>query len=84
MSKVLFWVVVIFVGLLVMRLAARHAAHRNNPRRNPKSTRRQCQRNRVETMVQCAHSGVHLPSDEAIHSLGKHWCSVEHARLGPH
>jgi len=87
MSKVLFWVVVILVGLLAMRLAARHAAHRNQPRQRTKSRpksapRTGAPRKQAETIVQCDYCGVHVPANEAIHSLGKHWCSVEHARLG--
>ncbi len=78
MSKILFWVVIILVALLVMRLLARHSAASKSrvqpPRRKgPK---------RFETMVQCARCGVHLPSDEAVHSHGNTWCSQEHARLG--
>jgi len=79
MSKLLFWVVVILIGLLVMRLLARHAAGRTH---RPAATPKRRAPKRYEAMVQCAHCGVHLPSTEALHYHGQHWCSPEHARLG--
>jgi uncharacterized protein len=35
-----------------------------------------------ETMVQCAHCGIHFPASEAVTSLsGAVFCSTEHLRL---
>jgi len=34
-------------------------------------------------LVGCAHCGVLLPRAEARGALGRHYCSEEHARLGP-
>jgi uncharacterized protein len=78
MSKILFWVVVILVALLVMRLLARHSVASKSRAQPPgrKGPRR------FEAMVQCAHCGVHLPAGEAVHVNGNTWCSHEHARLG--
>lgn len=36
-----------------------------------------------ERMVACAHCGVHIPESESLASLGSHYCSEEHRRLGP-
>lgn len=36
-----------------------------------------------ERMVACAHCGVHIPESESLASLGNHYCSEEHRRLGP-
>ena len=83
MGKLLIWVIVILAVMVVMRIvaarnsAARHAAktpHRT-PARKPGS-------GPVESMVRCAHCGVHLPRSEAVLIAGKTWCSNEHARLG--
>ena len=82
MSKLLFWIVVILVGLLAMRLAARHAAKKSARTARPQRSRTKGPKP-VETMVQCAHCGVHLPAKEAVHTLGHYWCSTDHARLGP-
>ncbi|KAF1047243.1 MAG: hypothetical protein GAK35_00749 [Herbaspirillum frisingense] len=36
----------------------------------------------AETMVQCAHCGIHFPVSEAVvHASGAHYCSEEHRRL---
>lgn len=80
MSKLLFWIVVVLVVLLVMRLTARHAAARHH-RASP-TPRRPGAPKRYDTMVQCAHCGVHLPAADALHYHGKTWCSREHAQLG--
>ena len=80
MSKLLFWVGVILVALVVMRILARQSAARQRQSARPSPRKAQ---KRYETMVQCAHCGVHLPAKEALHSQGKIWCSQEHARLGP-
>ncbi|MET0216609.1 MAG: PP0621 family protein [Burkholderiales bacterium] len=34
-----------------------------------------------ESMVRCAHCGVHLPRSESISTGGKFFCSAEHRRL---
>lgn len=33
-----------------------------------------------ESMVQCAHCGVHLPLSESIESHGRRFCCTAHAR----
>jgi uncharacterized protein len=35
-----------------------------------------------ESMVRCAHCGVHFPSAEAVTLEGRDYCSEEHRRLG--
>jgi len=38
----------------------------------------------VESMVQCAHCGVHLPSGEAFKNpQGQAFCSAAHLQAGP-
>lgn len=37
-----------------------------------------------QAMVSCAHCGLHLPQPDALEGEGgRHYCSVEHRRLGP-
>lgn len=79
MSKLLFWVVVIVVALLAMRLLARSAVPRQ---RRPKPTPRRTTPRRVQSMVPCAHCGVHLPATEAVTQSGVSYCCAEHARAG--
>ncbi|GIX23070.1 MAG: hypothetical protein KatS3mg122_0301 [Caldimonas sp.] len=41
-------------------------------------------RARPQTMVDCAHCGLHLPRDEAITGDdGRHYCSAAHRLAGP-
>lgn len=38
----------------------------------------------AQAMVACAHCGLHLPQPDAVEGEGdRHYCSVEHRRLGP-
>lgn len=38
----------------------------------------------AQPMVSCAHCGLHLPQPDALEGEGgRHYCSVEHRRLGP-
>jgi uncharacterized protein len=51
------------------------------PRPKPSRFRRRSDSN-VETMVQCAHCGIHFPASEAVvHASGAYYCSEEHRRL---
>ncbi len=34
-------------------------------------------------MVKCAHCGIHIPKDEALHKDGLDYCSPEHRDAGP-
>lgn len=36
---------------------------------------------RIETMVSCAHCGLHIPQKEALQAQGKYFCSEEHRKL---
>lgn len=84
MNKVLFWVVIILGALILVRMLARKAAGKGPaPKVTPSQPASQAEDSPSESMVRCAHCGVHLPRSEAT-LLGDHsWCSSEHARLGP-
>ena len=82
MGKLFIWVVIILVVMVVMRIvAARNSTAQRQQTKAPPPARRPGQ-GPVESMVRCAHCGVHLPRSEAILIGGKTWCSNEHARLG--
>ena len=84
MGKLLIWVVIILAVMVVMRIvSARNSAKRSAAAKAPTSApARQPGSGPVESMVRCAHCGVHLPRSEALLIAGKTWCSNEHARLG--
>ena len=81
MGKLAFWFIVIVGGLIVARLLARQAGKENQPRPVRQAAPRSG-RGSPETMVRCAHCGIHLPRSEALLVGGKTWCSKEHAKLG--
>ena len=74
--KLLFWVAVIVVGVLWL---VRSGKSRSKPDAQSASP---VQSGAAETMVQCAHCGVHLPASEALHNpAGLAFCSNEHRLL---
>lgn len=81
MGKYLFWGVVA-IGLLVgTRILARKAAGQGPKRPSFKFKSKQDDRE-AESMVRCAHCGVHLPRSEALLLGNQTWCSQDHAKLG--
>ncbi len=49
------------------------------------SSRRRRGRAEAQTMVACAHCGVHLPRPEAVtDAAGRPYCSEAHRLAGPH
>lgn len=81
MGKILFWTAIFFVGIFVTRLLAIQAAKKRQP---PPQAPSQAgpQPAQPETMVLCAHCGVHLPRSEATLMNQNTWCSTAHAQLG--
>nr|WP_255592639.1 PP0621 family protein [Bordetella sp. BOR01] len=67
--------------MMVARIAAARASNRRNAPK-PAPPARQPGGQPVESMVRCAHCGIHLPRSEAVLLEGKVWCSRDHARLG--
>ncbi|KXJ65611.1 hypothetical protein AXY46_14575 [Achromobacter xylosoxidans] len=81
MGKLLFWIVLIILVLFVARVAGRMAAQRQaGPK---KKAQADAAPPALESMVRCAHCGIHLPRSEALLQNGQTWCSADHARLGP-
>lgn len=90
MGKLLLWFLIVLAALIVWRIANTRAARREaghdraaSAGRGSAQARPSGSRAPAETMVQCAHCGVHLPRSEALLVGGRIWCSHEHARLGP-
>lgn len=81
MGKLLFWIVLIILVLFVARVAGRMASQRQaGPK---KKAQADAAPPALESMVRCAHCGIHLPRSEALLQNGQTWCSADHARLGP-
>ncbi|HEY9279748.1 MAG TPA: PP0621 family protein [Eoetvoesiella sp.] len=84
MGKVLFWVIVIIAGLLIARILARHHEKTKVAAPQPKQASRRGAPpiKQPESMVRCAHCGIHMPRSDAVLTDGQTWCSAEHAKLG--
>lgn len=84
MGKLIFWAIVIVAVLLVARILARqHAKQTAAPRADSLPRRGAAPPvDQPETMVRCAHCGIHMPRSEALLIDGETWCSGEHAKLG--
>ena len=80
MGKLLFWIVIIIAVLCVAR-----RPHGGGARRAPgfPAARRPPSPAAAQTMVRCAHCGIHLPRSEALLQNGRTWCSADHAQRGP-
>jgi len=80
-GKLLFWAVIIIGLLVAARVLARQAGrHADNPQPRAQGQRPQAMP-APESMVRCAHCGIHLPRSEAVLMNGQTWCSQEHASL---
>lgn len=83
MGKLLFWIVLIILVLFVARIAGRMAAQRQADAQGGQKKKGAQPPPSLESMVRCAHCGIHLPRSEALLQNGQTWCSADHARLGP-
>lgn len=69
MGKILFWVVVIVVALMGLRLANLAAAKRRERDAGARQARKA-----DDTMVRCASCGVYLPRANALPAAGGYLC----------
>nr|WP_221893403.1 PP0621 family protein [Pusillimonas minor] len=87
----LFWIIVVIVALVAVRLLAIHNRNKNAADNGETATAARKKNGgksvagntaNPESMVRCAHCGIHMPRSEAVLSGGDTWCSTEHAKLG--
>jgi len=85
-GKLIFWAIIIVAALLAARLLARqHEKHNAEPKAGSLPRKETPPpMDQPETMVRCAHCGIHMPRSEALLLNGETWCSSEHAKLGQH
>ena len=74
MGRLLLLVIVVVLAVWLIRRALSGSASRGKPPPPPQGE---------GELVTCAHCGVPLPRSEARPSGEAHYCSEEHARLGP-
>ena len=73
-------VVILIIAWLVYSLTRRWLASLEQKR----TQKKQGETSHIETMVSCAHCGLHIPQNEAIQAQGKYYCSDEHRQLADH
>jgi len=83
MGKLLFWLIVIFAGLLTARLLAQQAAKKSRQQSAPHAPLTS-NGHTSEALVRCTHCGIHLPRSQAVLMDEQIWCSQEHARQHAH
>jgi uncharacterized protein len=76
--------VLIIGGMLVARILARQNEKAQVAAGKPKQAPRRGAPpiKPPESMVRCAHCGIHMPRSEAVLMKGQTWCSEDHAKLG--
>lgn len=96
MSRLLFWLALVFLVVFAIRSKIRAAQQRQQTRQQPPAAgpsgasgqaasgqaagRRQASAE-IETMLQCAHCGVFYPASETVQARGRDYCSAAHAAM---
>jgi len=87
MSRLLFWLALIFLIGFAIRSKIREAQKRQQPFNQPPpagpaaGAARQHASAEAETMLQCAHCGVFYPASETVQARGRDYCSAAHAAM---
>ena len=95
MSRIIFWLGLVFLVIFAVRSKIRAAQKRHQQQfRQPQQAPAQPQAqptykaraaaqaaNAAEVMLQCAHCGVFYPATETVQANGRDYCSAGHAAL---
>ncbi len=95
MSRIIFWLGLVFLVIFAVRSKIRAAQKRHQQQfRQPQQPPAQPQpqqtykaraatqaANDAEVMLQCAHCGVFYPASETVRANGRDYCSAAHAAL---
>ncbi|MYM72292.1 hypothetical protein GTP56_08785 [Duganella sp. FT134W] len=95
MSRIIFWLGLVFLVIFAVRSKIRAAQKRHQQQfRQPPQQQAQPQpaptykaraasqaANDAEVMLQCAHCGVFYPASETVQANGRDYCSAAHAAL---
>ncbi|WP_018935158.1 PP0621 family protein [Thioalkalivibrio sp. ALJ24] len=77
MRLLLLIIAIVAIFLAVRTLVRSSGAHHRVQRDEPPERLRES-----GAMVRCAHCGVHIPEDQAVHRGEDRYCSAEHAKAG--
>ncbi|MYM30074.1 hypothetical protein GTP58_17220 [Duganella sp. CY15W] len=95
MSRIIFWLALIFLVIFAIRSKIREAQKRQQQQFRqqqqpaPQAPQQQTYRERAasqaandaEVMLQCAHCGIFYPASETVQANGRDYCSAAHAAL---
>ncbi|MYM23402.1 hypothetical protein GTP46_12170 [Duganella sp. FT135W] len=93
MSRIIFWLALVFLVIFAIRSKIREAQKRHQQQfrqqQQPPAPQAQAQQapsrsqaaNDAEVMVQCAHCGIFYPASETVQANGRDYCSAAHAAL---
>ena len=88
MSRILFWLGLVFLVVFAIRSKLREAAQRGDQQRRQRQAPGQAQASgarpaeaAAETMLCCAHCGVYYPASETVQLDGRDYCCTAHAGL---
>ena len=91
MSRIIFWLGLVFLVIFAVRSKIRAAQKRHQqqfrqpapPQPQPTYKARAAAQaaNDAEVMLQCAHCGVFYPASETVQANGRDYCSAGHAAL---
>ena len=93
MSRLIFWLALIFLVVFAVRAKLRAFQHRQQQQFRPPQAPQQPPppqpgykaraaaqaANDAEVMLQCAHCGVFYPASETVQANGRDYCSAAHA-----
>ena len=77
MTRILFWLALAFLVLMALRSKVKDIVQAA-PSARPAATPAEAE---AETMLCCAHCGVHYPASETVAAKGRDYCSAAHAGL---
>ncbi len=91
MSRIIFWLALVFLVIFAVRSKIREAQKRHQQQfREPQQPAggggggaRSHEKvvAEAETMLQCAHCGIFYPASESVQARGRDYCSAAHATL---
>jgi len=82
MTRVLFWLALVFLVVFAIRSKLRGMQQRAQQQQQPQArTSRVQELPDAELMLCCAHCGVYYPVSENVPAKGRDYCSHAHASL---
>ncbi|HEY1151929.1 MAG TPA: PP0621 family protein [Pseudoduganella sp.] len=79
MTRILFWLALVFLVIAAIRAKLRSARHVPPPSTPQRPAARPA--DTPEAMLCCTHCGVHYPASENVPVNGRDYCSTAHAQL---